>query len=629
MKLLFITTFISLIIYISCYINNIFYIELPKGYLITSDGNDKCDKIYLCENDGYEWLGADHVFKNCYYRTMKVDDEDVPDNDNPNKCIEKRYAYVSSQECYWTSDGSGKPIATNIVDSHIEYFDIDIENRRVLTEWGWCTYLYDHVDANWMGLLDPYLKLNQVILPGTHDSGSFDIEHGIKIPFIGEYTAKTQMLDILEQLNLGIRYLDIRLKVIDNMLKIYHGILPCKKINGNIVSDLLLSDVINDCIIFLINHPSETIIIHLKKEENNDKDQDINNFISKIYNDSGFKEYFYIPEDNDKNYSNNNIPILKDVRGRIVFFSRTDFIYNPSFIKTNKDLVSKKSVGFLRKIDDNPDCNKFSWVKDCTARINNNFRYQDNYNIDKNNKWKYIEEMLTENSIFNRESKTLHTLTFMNIAFYNNFFYKSPILSTSTELNKKLYDLLKNITPPNEWYVLDFPSPEIVRKIYNSNKLKLKTESTIIDMEEIKEKVKTEIGYIVCILPNALYTLSTWINRIEGVTKIFQRNENDKTDEELNICLQRKIVIDEQGNQQDIVKFNYKCVNNNMNKWSIKSSDENGKYYSIISLYNYKCLNYDSQKDILYMQECKKIINTRNSLLKIMLYVHESMKLYV
>jgi len=50
---------------------------------------------------------------------------------------------------------------------------------------------------------------------------------------------------------------------------------------------------------------------------------------------------------------------------------------------------------------------------------------------------------------------------------------------------------------------------------------------------------------------------------------------------------QRKILIDQQGNQQNIVKIDYKCVDNNLNKWRFEQSDDD-KYLSIISAYDGK-----------------------------------------
>ncbi|OUM58961.1 Non-catalytic module family DOC2 [Piromyces sp. E2] len=69
-----------------------------------------------------------------------------------------------------------------------------------------------------------------------------------------------------------------------------------------------------------------------------------------------------------------------------------------------------------------------------------------------------------------------------------------------------------------------------------------------------------------------------------------------------NVCLQRKFITDENGNQQDLVKIDYKCVENNLSEWSITGKND---FYSIASAYDGKCLNYDPKNDKFYMQKCK------------------------
>ena len=64
MKFLFITVFVSSIIGVICSIEHNYYLELDRGYLITSDEN-KCDKVYLCERlriDKFIFLTVDNVF---------------------------------------------------------------------------------------------------------------------------------------------------------------------------------------------------------------------------------------------------------------------------------------------------------------------------------------------------------------------------------------------------------------------------------------------------------------------------------------------------------------------------------------------------------------------------------------
>src|SRR5687767_170537 len=67
----------------------------------------------------------------------------------------------------------------------------------------------------WMGALYDNVLVSQISIPGTHDSGArFE-------PFPG--TAKCQNLTISQQLDAGIRFLDIRNRHIDNAFAIHHG----------------------------------------------------------------------------------------------------------------------------------------------------------------------------------------------------------------------------------------------------------------------------------------------------------------------------------------------------------------------------------------------------------------------
>jgi len=67
----------------------------------------------------------------------------------------------------------------------------------------------ENYDAKWMSLLDRKLKINEINIPGTHDSGTYNVAI-VKSPI-----AQTQYLNIKEQLENGIKYLDIRLSLDD------------------------------------------------------------------------------------------------------------------------------------------------------------------------------------------------------------------------------------------------------------------------------------------------------------------------------------------------------------------------------------------------------------------------------
>jgi len=59
-------------------------------------------------------------------------------------------------------------------------------------------------------------------------------------------------------------------------------------------------------------------------------------------------------------------------------------------------------------------------------------------------------------------------------------------------------------------------------------------------------------------------------------------------------------IIDKQSN--DLIKKDYRCITNDLNQWRIRISGKS-KFYSIISVYYDKCLNYSD--NAWYMRECK------------------------
>lgn len=161
--------------------------------------------------------------------------------------------------------------------------------------------------SRWMKHISGENVLTQLTIPGTHDSGTYTYGD---IPFVS-----TQTENISSQLESGVRFLDIRAMKSGNpnyngRLYITHGL-------SMLISDLSLAEVIDACKAFLADNPSETILFSLKK----DADPDID-----MSNHNTFYEQFVQDHYNtDTNiwYTGNRIPRLRDVRGKIVLFSRS------------------------------------------------------------------------------------------------------------------------------------------------------------------------------------------------------------------------------------------------------------------------------------------------------------------
>lgn len=154
----------------------------------------------------------------------------------------------------------------------------------------------DVTTKNWMKALDRSLTLDKISMPGTHDSGTE------KAPAGG---ARTQNFGIYTQLNDGIRFLDIRVKTNGSMpdpLNIYHGDFSC---------DISLGDVLTDCLRFLSENPSETLVMLMDAATDSIKN------VQEKFDD-------YIAQDKYRQlfYLDTRVPTLQQSQGKIVLLRR-------------------------------------------------------------------------------------------------------------------------------------------------------------------------------------------------------------------------------------------------------------------------------------------------------------------
>lgn len=152
-----------------------------------------------------------------------------------------------------------------------------------------------NIYCEWMNNVDDEKYINEILIPGTHDSGA---AHSLF-----DLAGKCQDTSILEQLNLGARFLDVRLKNIEDSFYVYHGYIN---------QELIFQSVLDDVYSFLDTYPSETIIMSIKEEQdakNNTLSFDA--LLQKYINNN--PTYWYLE---------NSLPTLKTVRDKIVLFSR-------------------------------------------------------------------------------------------------------------------------------------------------------------------------------------------------------------------------------------------------------------------------------------------------------------------
>ena len=103
--------------------------------------------------------------------------------------------------------------------------------------------------ADWLSTIDDSTSLRNVSLPGSHDT--------MALYSIGDLAGQCQTLSLDEQLNIGVRFLDIRLKEDHNSLKAVHGFIDQRA---------SFADIDKTVTSFLEKHPNEFIIMSIKEE---------------------------------------------------------------------------------------------------------------------------------------------------------------------------------------------------------------------------------------------------------------------------------------------------------------------------------------------------------------------------
>ncbi|KAA2224882.1 phosphatidylinositol-specific phospholipase C [Chryseobacterium sediminis] len=273
---------------------------------------------------------------------------------------------------------------------------------------------------SWMSGLQDNISISKISIPGTHDSGA-----RVDTPVVSG-TAKTQDLSIAEQLNAGVRFLDIRCRHIDNAFAIHHGA---------IYQNLNFDDVLNACYTFLQNNPSETIIMSVKEE------YDASNTTR------SFEQTFdaYVQKNPSKWDLGANIPTLGAVRGKI-------------------KLLRRFSSGTTKGINASP------WADNTTFDINNSgvqLKVQDYYKVTNNDdKWNGISSLLNE-----AKNDTTGKLFVNFTSGYKPGIFGIPSIPTvSNNINPRLKTFFQTNTQGSYGVMpIDFVNAELSELIVKTN----------------------------------------------------------------------------------------------------------------------------------------------------------------
>ena len=158
--------------------------------------------------------------------------------------------------------------------------------------------------GDWMASLSDERVLNEIAVPGTHDSATRYVQLA--------WFSKCQALGIREQLEAGFRYLDIRLGLAEGEgLQLMHGFTRCKTGPMPWSGTLMLDAVLDDCCAFLQAHPGETVLFAAKYEHGDAPTAELQRRLQA-----------YIERDPDRWLLTDTIPTLGQARGKLVLLRR-------------------------------------------------------------------------------------------------------------------------------------------------------------------------------------------------------------------------------------------------------------------------------------------------------------------
>lgn len=276
-----------------------------------------------------------------------------------------------------------------------------------------------HYGNDWMKHIASKTSLARLSIPGTHNSCSYNTSG------LASRVSKCQNKTLNEQLNMGVRFLDIRCKFNSDGFAIHHG---DDYLNMN------FNQVLNECYKFLNSNSKECIIMSVKEEVSNSKG-------------NSFQDQFkkYINNNSNKWYLGSSIPTLGDVRGKIVL---------------------------VRRFRGNLGIDASSWKDDATFSYGNVY-VQDKYTLDDASKKmsevdKFFKQVPNHKNqlCINFTSATMYSSTFKQIWNYITF---DSVEDLAKEVNGKLKNYSFKSKTCYGVVAMDFVNSDLCKKIYDTN----------------------------------------------------------------------------------------------------------------------------------------------------------------
>lgn len=286
---------------------------------------------------------------------------------------------------------------------------------------------WDNVPTNeWMKYVDGNKLINNINIPGTHDSGTQYVTESFTLG------AKCQYNSIYKQLEDGVRFLDIRLRNEKGKMRLVHGDIDCV-VNEGSSTHLTFETVLQWVDAFLYHNPSETIIMSINENgTNTSKDH---TFDDNLYDN-------YIKNSSVKWETSRTPKQLKDVRGKVVLMSR--YGDNERGLDFKK-WESKKDFSFS--------------AGGGTAHV------QDWYSItafQRDDKWNAVTQMAVkcENGKYDSDSEYVINFTSATDGIPEN---------VADDINENIRNYDWKLGVKYGWIPMDFVNTSLTKKIYKTN----------------------------------------------------------------------------------------------------------------------------------------------------------------
>ncbi|MWB94358.1 phosphatidylinositol-specific phospholipase C domain-containing protein [Flavobacterium sp. GA093] len=281
-----------------------------------------------------------------------------------------------------------------------------------------------HFTQNWMSYLEDSKSLNDLTIPGTHDTCTYNESN----------LAQCQTMNLETQFKNGIRFWDIRLKVKDGKMDAYHGIVSL---------GFTFDDILRTSTILLQQFPSECIVMSISHEKNKD-------------NVELYEKLWPVIKDLDYWYKEDRIPKLGEVRGKIIFMRR--------FIAP----LSNFPIG-INIYDNWPDDKTAEWESSAGIKFCVQDKFGGHLSVKLKNKFEnHVKPVLDKAK--NNENRLYMNFTSGTLDGGGSVFF--PPKTLAKETNRLLLDYLGGKGKARFGIIpMDFPESEsgLIRKLIGCN----------------------------------------------------------------------------------------------------------------------------------------------------------------